>query len=79
MAGWSERRSLTHRERATLRRLIDAARRARIAWDGEPRCARCGVEREDELGRPRYALGCRACADRRAKHRSRARRAAVTG
>lgn len=59
-------------ERATLRRLVDAARRAAIDWDAIARCAGCGVEMVEPTGEPRYLRGCRTCADRRAKHRRRA-------
>ena len=67
--------SLGRAERDLVRRLIDAATRARIAWDSQRRCVGCGVEIIDlSDGRFRYVAGCRTCADRRAKHRRRINR-----
>jgi hypothetical protein len=67
-----KRTTLQADEREALRRLIDGARRARIVWEADARCAGCGVEMVDAEGEQRYVPGCRTCADRRAKHRSRA-------
>lgn len=65
------RTPLRRNEREMLRRLIDQARRARISWEADARCAGCGVEMVDADSEQRYLPGCRTCADRRAKHRQR--------
>lgn len=57
---------MTAEFRPALRYAIDEARRARIDWRAEPRCAGCGVEATD------YALGCRTCWDRRNGRKRRA-------
>jgi len=67
------RRPLTRDERERLRRMVDRARRAHVAWQVDARCVSCGVEMVDEAtGEFRYLPGCHTCSDRRAKHRQRA-------
>ena len=74
MRGNGSRPRLSHAERAELRRLVDCAKRARVALDDEPRCAGCGVELFDSWTEEhRYVSGCRTCADRRSKHHRRER------